>query len=63
MRLIFLTLNFGGMTRACIPTAFMRNPAVPTRLYVEMLAEYKDRVMIAFTDASGTHCFQDHHYS
>lgn len=35
---------------------FMRNAAVPTRLYVELLAEYQDKIMIAFTDASGTHC-------
>ena len=43
-------------TRVYSYGTFMRNPAVPTRLYVEMLAEYKDKVMIAFTNASGTHC-------
>jgi len=43
-------------TRVYSYGTFMRNAAVPTRLYVEMLAENKDRVRIAFTDANGTHC-------
>ncbi|MEL7646072.1 MAG: hypothetical protein AAGU04_07405 [Anaerolineaceae bacterium] len=35
---------------------FMRNPALPTRLYVELLAVNKDKIIVAFTDGTGTHC-------
>jgi len=35
---------------------FLRNATKPGRIYLELIAEKNDKIMIAFTDESGTHC-------